>query len=358
MRDGGTPPKDNEFELTLLGPGYGESIVMHIGDGAWVLVDSCGRSDAPAALDYLKNLGIDPAEAVKFIVASHWHDDHIRGIAHMAKACRSATFCCANVLCANEFLAAVHALERRHFAASSSGVREIYSVFSRLQEQGSVPTWALPNRRVFLHGICHIWALSPADDTFQDFMRALGRLLPQVGQAETRVHSLSPNEIAVVLRVEVGDTVVLLGADLERGGWLKILQDKARSTGTASVFKVPHHGSESGDEPAVWQRMLDVDPVAILTPWRRGGRTLPTNSDVRRILARTPDAYATAKTDAVRPTRRDSAVERTIRETGIRLRRTPEPDVVRLRRPIAARAPWQVELFGAACRLRDYEHVG
>ena len=59
VKDGGKPPRDDEFELTLLGPGYGESIVMHIGEGAWVLVDSCGRADAPAALDYLETLGID-----------------------------------------------------------------------------------------------------------------------------------------------------------------------------------------------------------------------------------------------------------------------------------------------------------
>ena len=84
VTDEGNPPRDDEFELTLLGPGYGESIVMHVGEGAWVLVDSCGRANAPAALEYLGTLGVDPAEAVKLIVASHWHDDHVRGIEQMA----------------------------------------------------------------------------------------------------------------------------------------------------------------------------------------------------------------------------------------------------------------------------------
>ena len=36
---------------------------------------------------------------------------------------------------------------------------------------------------------------------FVDFMRALGGLLPKAGQAETRIRSLSPNEVAVVLWV-------------------------------------------------------------------------------------------------------------------------------------------------------------
>ena len=43
----GTPPGRREFELTLLGPGYGESIVLHVGDGIWILVDSCLDTVAP-----------------------------------------------------------------------------------------------------------------------------------------------------------------------------------------------------------------------------------------------------------------------------------------------------------------------
>ena len=358
MTDGAKPPRDDEFELTLLGPGYGESVVMHIGGGSWVLVDSCGRADAPAALDYLAEIGVDPAEAVKLVVASHWHDDHIRGMANMASACSTAMFCCASVLCTEEFLAAVDALEHRHFASFGSGAREIHDVFSRLRSAGSSPTLASANKRVFANGSCHIWALSPADDVFLSFIRAIGGLLPNVGQAETRIPSLSPNDVAVVLWVEVGDISVLLGSDLERRGWAKILQDDARPTGTASAFKVSHHGAASGDVPEVWQRMLDAVPTAVLTPWRRGNRMLPTSRDVQRILTRTPNAYATATIDAVRPARRDRTVERTIRESGIRLRRMSAPSAVRLRRPIAAHTQWQVDLLGTACHLSEYEKVG
>lgn len=52
---GATPAREDEFELTLIGPGYGDSVVMRIGGGRWALVDSCGRANAPAALDYLGN---------------------------------------------------------------------------------------------------------------------------------------------------------------------------------------------------------------------------------------------------------------------------------------------------------------
>ena len=326
---------------------------MHVGAGVWVLVDSCGRADAPAALEYLANVGVDPAEAVKLIVASHWHDDHIRGMAHIAHTCSSAKFCCSAALCTDEFLE-VFALEEHHFAAFGSGVREIYEVFSRLEKIGSSPRLALANRRIFSSGLCHIWSLSPADDVVLDSMRAIAGLLPRGGQLGTRVRSLSPNEVAVVLWVEVGGIRVLLGSDLERRGWARILQDDGLPTGTASAFKVSHHGSESGDAAGIWQRLLDADPFAILAPWRRGNRTLPTDDDVRRILTRTRDAYTTAMNYLVRPRHRYSAVERTIRESGIALRRTPPPGVVRLRRAIAPHTQWRVELLGDACHLSEY----
>ena len=64
-----TPPARDEIELTLFGPGYGESVVLHIGDGAWAIVDSCIDKDGrPSALSYLENL--DPAEVVVLVAAT------------------------------------------------------------------------------------------------------------------------------------------------------------------------------------------------------------------------------------------------------------------------------------------------
>ena len=319
-----------------------------------MVVDSCGRADAPAALEYLRDLGADPAQDVEFIVATHWHDDHIRGMARLVEVCRRARFCCASVLCHEEFLAAVHALEARHVGTFGSGLREMHGTFSRLRETDATPTLALANRRVFANDSCQIWSLSPADGAFLNFLREVGRLLPKVGRAETRIPSLSPNDVAVVLWIAVGDFAVLLGADLEQGGWLAILQSDERPTGTASAFKVrwSHHGSESAHEPGVWERMLDPESVAVLTPWQRGGRVLPSRRDRQRILSYTPNAYVTATTDSTGQARRRSAlVERTIRQSGIKLRRTLTPDAVRLRRGIASGAQWEVELFGTACHL-------
>ena len=149
MTEAGTPPGQREIELTLLGPGYGESIALHVGGGAWILVDSClDEHGMPRALRYLESIGLDPARAVALIVATHWHDDHIRGMARLVEACDRAAFCCAGALCREEFLAAVHALEDRHLTVNGSGVREIYRVFTRLREAASKPRFAHADRRI------------------------------------------------------------------------------------------------------------------------------------------------------------------------------------------------------------------
>ena len=110
--EAGNPPGENEFEVVLFGPGYGESIVLHIGFGSWVIVDSCiNDAGKPRALEYLESIGVNPAQGVELIVATHWHDDHIRGMAKLVEVCSKANFCCANALRTEEFLAAIDALE-------------------------------------------------------------------------------------------------------------------------------------------------------------------------------------------------------------------------------------------------------
>jgi len=350
-----TAPRQEEFEITLLGPGYGESLLMHVGGGNWIIVDSCIDSAGHSrALKYLDSISVNPYNAVKLIVATHWHDDHIRGMTELVEVCSSARFCCAATLCTQEFLAAIDALERRHLSISGSGVREIHYVFSQLETRASQPMFALANRLIHNQDNCEIWSLSPDDVAYQSFLMSLGNLFPGEGKGKNRIQAVSPNDNAVVLMVKADDIVLLLGSDLEKHGWVRILASQERPTGKASVFKLPHHGSKNAHVPNVWEKLLEPDPLAVLTPWRRGGGMLPTKQDVRRILLKTENAYITAKhaSLAQSSTRRHKTISRTIRESSIRLRQhVMSSGAIRLRRTINSRTPWKVETFGSACNL-------
>lgn len=346
-------PRTDEPELTLIGPGYGESILLHVGGGIWVIIDSCiDDRRMPCALSYLHRIGVNPSQAVRLIVASHWHDDHIRGMADLVKSCDQAKFCCAATLRDKEFLASVDALQRRHLTVIGSGAREIHDVFAVLAERKSEPQYVVANRILFQHGNSEIRSLSPHDGVFQAFLQSVGQLLPGRGETKGRIPSLYPNEIAVVLWVRIGESEILLGSDLEVGGWKAILQSPVRPQGAASIFKIPHHGSQNAHEPDVWKHMLAHEPFAILTPWSRGSGVLPTQGDVQRIRSCTLNAYTTKKSTRGRSKRRRNEIERSVRESSINLRRSVVmPGIIRLRQKIDSKNEWDIDLLDGACRL-------
>lgn len=125
----GSSPSADEFEITVFGPGYGESVVVHLGKGEWLIVDSCvDTSDPkrqPAPLRYLRGLGVRPEHAVKFIVASHWDDDHVRGLSEIVMASPAATFICSHVLPDEKFGSFVEALSIGSAATEGGNVRNI-----------------------------------------------------------------------------------------------------------------------------------------------------------------------------------------------------------------------------------------
>src|SRR5690349_21443663 len=93
----GAKPAANELEISVMGPGFGECIVCHIGANEWFVIDSCvePRQRQPAALHYFSAIGVDPATAVKVVVATHWDQDHVRGLGELLRVCGTADLCCA-----------------------------------------------------------------------------------------------------------------------------------------------------------------------------------------------------------------------------------------------------------------------
>jgi glyoxylase-like metal-dependent hydrolase (beta-lactamase superfamily II) len=150
-----TPPRPNELELSLFGPGIGESLVIHLGNGDWVVVDSCLDEQRQAvALGYLESLGVDVAAQVKLVLVTHWHDDHIRGMSQVVAAARTAEFACSAALDGQEFLNLVAARKEVSLVGQTSGVEEFESILDILagRTSGRYPRgpghWAAS-------GMCH-----------------------------------------------------------------------------------------------------------------------------------------------------------------------------------------------------------
>ncbi|MFQ5472670.1 MAG: MBL fold metallo-hydrolase [Dehalococcoidia bacterium] len=370
--DFASPPRDDEVDVSLFGPGYGECVVVHVGGGDWVLIDSCRDvTGKQPALQYLRQMGLEPARAVKLIVVTHWHDDHVRLLSDVVRECPETRIVLSTALRSEEFIALTRILGGHGVEdlPLGGGVRELASVIDALRarrhsDNTDGPIWAIADRALWARRgtadvpAASIHALSPSDASVTRAIQAFGGLLPRQGARPHRVSDPSPNHTSVVLWIHVGDKRVLLGADLEETGrptegWSAILNSTGRPDGAAEVFKVPHHGSSNAHSDQVWDELLHGDqPVAVLTPWRLGGNALPSEKDAARICQRTSRAYITTKHVRPRPIRRPRALERAIRDTVMSI----QPAVLKsgrvtVRGQTSGRGDWTTTMVSPAMAL-------
>jgi len=363
------PPQANELELSLFGPGIGECVVVHLGHGDWMVVDSCRSFDGkrPVALEYLEGIGIDIKHQVKLIVATHWHDDHIRGLAQLVDHAEAARFVCSSALHCKEFLTLVLADRDVKLVAQTSGISEFADILHILSNRSTDKCaagpnqWATEGSRLYVDSDrnVEVWALSPSSQTVTDSKAAIAGLLPSPRAPIRRFYQLRPNDLSVTIMVIASRTSLLLGADLERGrdqtrGWQAVVNSKINPTCLSQIYKVAHHGSADADLGEIWTKLVARQPHAVLTPYARGAKPLPSPEDVSRMKRRASSLFCTAWPPAKSPPRRDPAVERTMKEMGVTLRAVrKQPGHIRVRIPIAEDIPpdTSVELFGGARAL-------
>ena len=331
---------------------------MHLGHGQWMLVDSCLDADRrPAALAYFDRIGVS-AEQVVLVVATHWHDDHIRGLAQVVRACSRADFSYSLAMNTEEFASLVGAHSERAQMDSSSGVAEFAGIADLFRErQNSSLRPAMESRRLWHRDApgppVVVEALAPCDAAVSQAQKELAGLLPAENSTKKAVLAPKPNHASVVLWVSCGEARLLLGADLEETqnpetGWTAVL-DRCRLSSLASVFKVPHHGSPTADQPRVWTEALCERPWALVAPYGNSG--LPSAADQKRLVSRTDRAYLTAPPKRGRR-KRAKAVERTLKEMQAQpVSIDPPMGHIRLRCDTETDSDWSVSLFDPARQI-------
>lgn len=364
-----TIPKVNELEISLFGPGYGESILLHIGDDNWIIIDSCidKKSNEPAALNYLKSIGVDPSKDVKLVIATHWHDDHIRGLGKIVEECTEATFVCSTAIKNIEFLQLLEIYRSRQTANSNSGICEFISVFNTLEKRNVPPKFAIADRKIWHHihkhdslTECVVHALSPSDAEVVRAIRSVSHVCPKPGTDPTRLSPPRQNESAVVLWINMGnDNILLLGSDIEESnnpqtGWSAILGAHVEENGEAAIYKVAHHGSENGHHQEVWDTMLIDQPWALLTPFSRGRKPLPSPNDIGRIVEQTNNAFITTPPHRIKKRKRkDRLVKQFVNKYTKYIKNAESPcgQIVMRKLAQAVNDNWDIELYEGACRL-------
>lgn len=356
-------PAPDEIEVSVFGPGRGEGIAVHLGNSTWITIDSCvnQRTASNVLIDYFSQIGVDPAESVELVVATHAHDDHTAGLGALFESARNAWFVPSGANASSQFFASVVADEEFEKQLNQSVRREFRAVLGEIRRRRKPAVRIAHEQRVLLRlpatgnvPAVTVTALSPSDTAI---LRANTRIAEGSAQAGQRkkLAGGDPNEHSVALWIEIGAIAVLLGADLIIGpdacGW-KHVDETHHPTLTATLFKIPHHGSSNAHYSPTWARLVSDDALAVLTPYRMGDKSIPQSTDLERINSLAARTYVTANPVAPTPSRelkRSRAilgnVARNIREVdGV-------PGQVRARRRISS-AEWRVDTFAPA-----YEYV-
>lgn len=358
-------PAPSEFEISIFGPGIGECVLLHLGSGEWFVVDSCRfpGSTTPVALEYLQALGIEPSKAICRILATHWHDDHIQGLADIVRRCPDAPLIISGALKSEQFFQLVYEIEHRNkLVAASSTATEFADILDQFASIGQVtpaPDMFASDGSMLYQGgylgCVSVQALSPSAATIVDASANLIETLC-TGLPIRKFNAFSPNHLSVAVQVTAGPNELLLKADLENTdqpqfGWKAVLQSPFRPKRRSQVVKVGHHGSSNAHNDQVWDEMISLNPLSVVTPYSRLRHPLPQPSDLVRLKVRTSQLYVTTWPPTSRPKRRrgiDGAIS-----AATRLRRAlnRDPGFVRIRFDLAQTVPTaNIELFGSACQ--------
>lgn len=297
------PPAPDVFEVSLFGPGKGESIVAHLGARRWIVVDSCRdqRTGEVAALRYLQGIGVNLATEVLAVVATHAHDDHFAGIADVVEKCTEATIVTSQALFNREFLALVNIDQKIAGISNTSAYREYRRIFSIAEQRKNVGTGMRPLRRAEEGKVlldlpaldsapsATVTALSPSEHAVTRAQTVLANeQLVALGE-RTRRPTYDPNEASIALWLRAGGVNVLLGADILSGplgcGWGAVLHSFTPEE-PATLYKAAHHGSSTSHHEGIWDNLLDDHPVVLLAPFRHGNVSLPKDTDVNTTRPR------------------------------------------------------------------------
>lgn len=291
------PPLD-VVEISVFGNGDGECLVVHVGDGNWIVVDSLMNGDQPVALAYLRHLEVD-LDDVRLVVATHYHSDHIHGLARVLAACRQARWVTSSAICEETFRVAVRASAPPAVPEVLSGpLAEHRALLDIADGRGrpAEPVYAANSRS-------ELWpehvprtrptalrSLSPNDWVVR---QTLKKVIASAGPGG-RPGRVDHNATSIVLWLTTGFRSILLGGDQMRGGrgrtgWSAILAADVPAGRRSELYKVAHHGSERSDRDEIWTQLLTDDVRTAITA--KHDSSLPREAMLARFVDRTPHVH-------------------------------------------------------------------
>lgn len=293
-------PTENELEITLLGAGSnaGESIVVHLSSNQWMVIDSCKSEGEVLPLYYLKHKEVN-LQNVVYVICTHWHKDHVRGLSEVIKECPNAKLILPAFFNGNKYV--FRAMVQGSVSKQSVVASELHKCWQIIDERtGPLKEAAYLGPRdeiktVEKDGIkVVVRSFSPSDHMKRVYDVLLAKsTFEEMANADYEANMCSS---VIDITTDNAQLSVLLGADLEanrtdkndiscRGkcnscfemGWCNIIVESEifKERTKYNYIKTAHHSSVNGYCPELMDTKIDKENTIITTT------AFENNADVR-----------------------------------------------------------------------------
>jgi len=214
--------------IFVCGPGQGESTVIHVPPGEWIVVDSCRSSKKVFAAAILQKYGGTKA----CLVLTHRHQDHYRGLSALAEMSDWRT-----LGCNDRTLVDPNATEDGEKKIANE-LGQIFSLIRRRWQSDPSSEWKTWRRTKQFIGEGELLSLHP-DETH--------------AKAFEIKSSDDENVLSSAMVLRWNGNLFLLGADTPTPFWQEISGCFAAEFDLAEhlIAKIPHHGSLPSLDPAI-----------------------------------------------------------------------------------------------------------
>jgi len=280
---------DGHLYLEVIGGGAkGETTILRLPSGHWGVVD-CYSNDLSSITKHpivsrLKELNVTQLE---FVALTHPHDDHYRGMSSLLREFPPKRFWqfAGTTPHFLEFLLQYIPAEANAQIplTDKSSTEDLLSTFSWL----SARCKAKSIQRTIVSGTSNLISTLVSVNGI-DVPLTVKSFAPDgtiVGNYETKLTKcfdsdrvidrltevpLDHNVLSIGLVIEFGESRVILGADVVKATWKRVLAgDELNSQSlSATAVKVSHHGSTTGYCQNLWSRFAENGkPTAVITPY-------------------------------------------------------------------------------------------
>lgn len=300
---------NSSVNIIVFGPGYGESIVIYLPDLGWGIIDSClinfKKRKYNPALEYLKQLNVD---RLAFLILTHPHLDHYKGIEHILFHYSGAIDRIGYY--SGEGLKEYASYLARKKILNEPGLKtfsDIFLLIEKAKKSGANIIKLSERKEVIRKGLyknntIEMISLSPSEDSEKKYIERLYKFIPKVKGASIKdLKDSEQNIISSAIWCEINNVRFIFGSDLENGtnfsGWSGVLNNLDSPNLSATFVKIPHHGSPNAFNENIWKIFSNDSkvPVSVTTPYIKSRALRPDPVILKKISNYTKNIYVTSK---------------------------------------------------------------